>query len=466
MSDKVIISVGGMTCAACVRRVEKALHEVEGVLEASVNLATARATVTHAGRWAGLPALAKVVTDQGYEFLGEVTNSFDDPIEKARVQELKELTLKVICGAILSVIIFFGSMQHWFGFLHFIPRQIMLTAMFVLTAPAVFWVGSRFFIGAFKAAKQKTSDMNTLVAVGAFSAYAYSAAATFFPYFFENAGVSAHVYYDGAAMIITLILLGRLLEARAKGKTSGAIKKLLGLKPKTAHVLQDGVEVELAVEGLQIDDVLLVKPGEKVPVDGVVLTGQSTLDESMLTGESMPVAKAAGQKVFAATMNQTGSFTMRATGVGADTMLAHIIRMVEEAQGSKAPIQRLADKVASVFVPIVFIIAFITFALWYLLPAETQFGRALINFVSVLVIACPCALGLATPTAIMVGTGIGAQRGILIKGGEALEKIHKLSIIVFDKTGTLTRGEPEVTDIFSVSGFDERQVLTVAAALE
>lgn len=466
MSDKVIISVGGMTCAACVRRVENALHEVEGVLEASVNLATARATVTHAARWAGLPALAKVVTDQGYEFLGEVTNSFDDPIEKARVQELKELTLKVICGAILSVIIFFGSMQHWFGFLHFIPRQIMLTAMFVLTAPAVFWVGSRFFIGAFKAAKQKTSDMNTLVAVGAFSAYAYSAAATFFPYFFENAGVSAHVYYDGAAMIITLILLGRLLEARAKGKTSGAIKKLLGLKPKTAHVLQDGVEVELAVEGLQIDDVLLVKPGEKVPVDGVVLTGQSTLDESMLTGESMPVAKAAGQKVFAATMNQTGSFTMRATGVGADTMLAHIIRMVEEAQGSKAPIQRLADKVASVFVPIVFIIAFITFALWYLLPAETQFGRALINFVSVLVIACPCALGLATPTAIMVGTGIGAQRGILIKGGEALEKIHKLSIIVFDKTGTLTRGEPEVTDIFSVSGFDERQVLTVAAALE
>lgn len=466
MSDKVIISVGGMTCAACVRRVENALHEVEGVLEASVNLATARATVTHAARWAGLPALAKVVTDQGYEFLGEVTNSFDDPIEKARVQELKELTLKVICGAILSVIIFFGSMQHWFGFLHFIPRQIMLTAMFVLTAPAVFWVGSRFFIGAFKAAKQKTSDMNTLVAVGAFSAYAYSAAATFFPYFFENAGVSAHVYYDGAAMIITLILLGRLLEARAKGKTSGAIKKLLGLKPKTAHVLQDGVEVELAVEGLQIDDVLLVKPGEKVPVDGVVLTGQSTLDESMLTGESMPVAKAAGQKVFAATMNQTGSFTMRATGVGADTMLAHIIRMVEEAQGSKAPIQRLADKVASVFVPIVFIIAFITFALWYLLPAETQFGRALINFVSVLVIACPCALGLATPTAIMVGTGIGAQRGILIKGGEALEKIYKLSIIVFDKTGTLTRGEPEVTDIFSVSGFDERQVLTVAAALE
>ena len=463
---KITISVGGMTCAACVRRVENALKEVEGVVEVSVNLATARATVIHASHWAGLPALARAVTEHGYEFLGELKDSFDDPMEKARTRELKELTLKVICGAILSVIIFFGSMQHWFGFLHFIPRQAMLIAMFVLTAPAVFWVGSRFFVGAYKAAKQKTSDMNTLVAVGAFSAYAYSAAATFFPHFFESAGVAPHVYYDGAAMIVTLILLGRLLEARAKGKTSAAIKKLMGLKPKTAHVLQDGAEVEIAVDALQIGDVILVKPGEKVPVDGMVLTGQSTLDESMLTGESMPVAKETGQKVFAATMNKTGSFTMRATGVGADTMLAHIIRMVEEAQGSKAPIQRLADKVASVFVPIVFVIAFVTFAVWYFLPNDASFSRALINFVSVLVIACPCALGLATPTAIMVGTGLGAQSGILIKGGEALEKIHKLSVIVFDKTGTLTRGEPEVTDVISAAGFDERQVLAVAAALE
>jgi len=463
---KVTISVGGMTCAACVRRVENALKEVEGVMEVGVNLATARATVIHSARWAGLSALARVITDQGYEFLGELTDSLEDPIEKARERELKELSLKVICGALLSVIIFFGSMQHWFGFLHFIPRQIMLIAMFVLTAPAVFWVGSRFFVGAYKAAKQKTSDMNTLVAVGAFSAYAYSAAATFFPHFFESAGVAPHVYYDGAAMIITLILLGRLLEARAKGKTSNAIKKLLGLKPKTAHVLQDGVEVEIAVEALQIGDVVLVKPGEKVPVDGLVLTGQSTLDESMLTGESMPVAKENGQKVFAATMNKTGSFTMRATGVGADTMLAHIIRMVEEAQGSKAPIQRLADKVASVFVPIVFAIAFVTFAVWYFFPADAGFSRALINFVSVLVIACPCALGLATPTAIMVGTGLGAQSGILIKGGEALEKIHKLSVVVFDKTGTLTRGEPQVTQVVCAAGIDERQVLAVAAALE
>ena len=464
--EKITISVGGMTCAACVRRVENGLKEVEGVMEVTVNLATARATVIHSARWAGLSALANVVTEHGYEFLGELKDSFDDPMEEARGLEIKELTLKVICGAVLSIIIFFGSMQHWFNFLHFIPRQMMLIAMFVLTAPAVFWVGSRFFVGAYKAAKQKTSDMNTLVAVGAFSAYAYSAAATFFPSFFERAGVASHVYYDGAAIIITLILLGRLLEARAKGKTSAAIKKLMGLKPKIAHVLREGAEVEVSVEALQIGDVVLVKPGEKVPVDGMLLTGQSTLDESMLTGESMPVAKEAGQKVFAATLNKTGSFTFSATGVGSETMLAQIIRLVEEAQGSKAPIQRLADKVASVFVPIVFVIAFVTFGIWYFLPADATFSRALINFVSVLVIACPCAFGLATPTAIMVGTGLGAQSGILIKGGEALEKIHKLSVVVFDKTGTLTRGKPEVTDVVAAAGFNERQVLTVAAALE
>jgi len=342
----------------------------------------------------------------------------------------------------------------------------MLWAMFVLTAPAVFWVGSRFFMGAIKAARQKTSDMNTLVAVGAFSAYAYSAAATFSPHLFMKAGVMPHVYYDGAAMIVTLILVGRLLEAKAKGKTSQAIKKLIGLKPKAAHLIKDGEELDVAVENVQVDDVILVKPGERIPVDGIVLTGSSTIDESMLTGESIPMTKEIGHKVFAATMNKTGSFTFRATGVGAQTALAQIIRMVEEAQGSKAPIQRLADKVASIFVPIVFVIAIITFAIWYFLTADNNFSRALINFVSVLVIACPCALGLATPTAIMVGTGLGAQSGILIKGGEALEKIHRLSVVVFDKTGTLTRGEPAVTDIIATAGFNNKQVLSIASALE
>lgn len=464
--DKVTISVGGMTCAACVRRVENALKEVEGVTDASVNLATARATVIHDIQWGGLAALEKAVTEHGYQYLGEIDSSGPDPAEAARVRDLRELKLKVTVGAVLSIIIFFGSMQHWFGFLQVIPRQIMLYCMFLLTAPAVFWVGSRFFNGALKAARQKTSDMNTLVAVGAFSAYLYSAAATFFPAFFMTAGVMPHVYYDGAAMIITLILVGRLLEAKAKGKTSTAIKELMGLKPKTAHLLRDGSPIDVAVEEVKVDDILLVKPGESIPVDGVILTGQSSIDESMLTGESMPVAKVPSNKVFAATMNKMGSFTFRAVSVGAQTALAQIIRLVEEAQGSKAPIQRLADKVASVFVPVVFGIALVTFAVWYFLPDQSTFSRALINFVSVLVIACPCALGLATPTAIMVGTGLGAQSGILIKGGEALEKVHKLTVIVFDKTGTLTRGEPVVTDVIAAGGFTEEQVLSYAAALE
>ena len=464
--EKITIAVGGMTCAACVRRVEEALNSVAGVDEANVNLANGHATIIHSAKWGGSEALEKVITEHGYEYLGELKDNLADPIEASRVRELKDLKLKVTCGAILSVFIFFGSMQHWFGFLHFIPRQVMLWAMFVLTAPAVFWVGSRFFIGAYKAARQKTSDMNTLVAVGAFSAYAYSAAASFFPHFFMTAGVMPHVYYDGAAMIVTLILVGRLLEAKAKGKTSMAIKKLMGLKPKTAHLIRNDKELEVAVEEVQIGDILLVKPGGRIPVDGIIMSGQSTIDESMLTGESMPVAKEIGQKVFAATINKTGSFTFRATGVGAKTALAQIIRLVEEAQGSKAPIQRLADKVASVFVPAVFLVAFITFVIWYFLPAESNFSLALINFVSVLVIACPCALGLATPTAIMVSTGLGAQSGILIKGGETLEKIHKLSTVVFDKTGTLTRGELAVTDIVAVAGYNKKQILAYAAALE
>ncbi|MCX5849527.1 MAG: heavy metal translocating P-type ATPase [Deltaproteobacteria bacterium] len=463
---KITISVGGMTCAACVRRVENALNSVTGVLDTSVNLATGRATIIHGPNWGGLAELKKVIIEQGYEYLGELKDNLADPIEASRVRELRDLKIKVTCGAILSFIIFLGSMQHWFGFLQIIPREIMLWAMFVLTAPAVFWVGGRFFEGAYKAARQKTSDMNTLVAVGAFAAYAYSAAATFFPHYFMKAGVMPHVYYDGAAMIVTLILVGRLLEAKAKGKTSSAIKQLMGLKPKTAHLIRQEQELEVAVEEVLVGDTLLVKPGERIPVDGIILSGQSTIDESMLTGESMPVVRETGEKVFAATMNKSGSFTFRATGVGAQTALAQIIRLVEEAQGSKAPVQRLADKVASFFVPAVFIIAFITFAVWYFLPAESNFSRALINFVSVLVIACPCALGLATPTAIMVGTGLGAQNGILIKGGEALEKIHKLSVVVFDKTGTLTRGEMAVTDIIAAAGFNNKQVLTYAAALE
>jgi len=455
-----------MTCAACVRRVEQAIREIPGVMDVAVNLATARATIDHRQQWAGLEVLRQVITDQGYEYLGVPDDAKEDPIAAARQREERDLKLRFTVGIILSVIIFFGSMQHWFYFLHEIPRLPLLVVMFILTTPVVFWVGSRFFIGALKAARQKTTDMNTLVAVGALAAWLYSALATFFPRLFSGAEIMPHVYYDGAAFIVTLIILGRLLEAKAKGRTSQAIQRLMGLKPKTARVIRDGVESDIPIEGVLKGDLIVVRPGEKIATDGVVVSGQSTIDESMLTGESMPVIKETGAEVFAATMNRTGSFTFRATRIGAETALARIIRLVEEAQGSKAPIQRLADKVASIFVPAVFGIGLITFAVWYLVVPDPVFSRALLNFVSVLVIACPCALGLATPTAVMVGTGLGAESGILIKGGESLENAYRLTTVVFDKTGTLTRGEPEVTDIVPAEGRSSGEVLQIALDLE
>jgi Cu+-exporting ATPase len=465
-SEKTTISVGGMTCAACVRRVELALKAVDGVKDAAVNLTTARATIIHGPDWAGVEALKQAVSDAGYEFLGVFGATLEDPAEAARKRELKGLRIKLSLGVVLSVIIFMGSMQHWFPYLRSVPRQTMLYCLFVLTTPVVFWVGSRFYTGAVKAAKQKTTDMNTLVAVGALSAYLYSTLATFFPHFFAGAGLAPHVYFDGAAMIITLILLGRLLEARARGKTSMAIKRLMGLKPKTARVIRDGKDTDIPIEEVMKGDVILVRPGEKIPTDGVIVTGSSSIDESMLTGESIPVAKEPGSDVFAATLNKSGSFTFRATRVGVETALAQIIRLVEEAQGSKAPIQRVADRVASIFVPAVFGIAVLTFLIWYFFVPEPTFSRALLNFVSVLIIACPCAMGLATPTAVMVGTGLGAENGILIKGGESLERAYKLTTIVFDKTGTLTRGEPEVTDILAAEGIEQDDVLKTAVSIE
>ncbi len=466
MDNKLTLNIGGMTCAACVRRVESALKSAEGVNDASINLATARATIIHTPNWAGIEEIKRVIVDTGYEFLGVVGETLEDPVEAARQRELKELKLKFSVGVVLSILIFMGSMQHWFPFLRPIPRHIMLVALFVLTTPVVFWVGSRFHRGALKAAKQKTTDMNTLVAVGALSAYLYSTLTTFRPQFFAGTGITPHVYFDGAAMIITLVLLGRFLEARAKGKTSMAIKRLMGLKPKTARVIRDGKETDIPIEDVVKGDLILVRPGEKIPTDGVIISGRSPVDESMLTGESIPVAKEQGNEVFAATLNKSGSFTFKATRVGAETALAQIIKLVEEAQGSKAPIQRVADKVASIFVPIVFGIAVLTFTIWYFIVPEPIFSRALLNFVSVLIIACPCAMGLATPTAVMVGTGLGAENGILIKGGESLEKAHKLTTIVFDKTGTLTRGEPEVTDIVPSEGVVEKNVLEIAGSIE
>ncbi len=470
MSDKrdlkTTVSVGGMSCAACVRRVENAIREVPGVTDVAVNLATARATVSHIPGWAGIEAVRRVVTEQGYDYLGIPDDTREDPIGAAREKEIRDLKIRFAVGIVLSVVIFVGSMRHWFPFLMGIPRQPLLIALFLLTTPVVFWVGSRFFSGAIKAARQKTTDMNTLVAVGALAAWLYSSLATFFPRFFSEAGILPHVYYDGAAFIVTLIILGRLLEARAKGRTSQAIQRLMGMKPKTARVIREGVERDIPIDQVVKDDWIVVRPGEKISTDGVVVSGSSSVDESMLTGESMPVAKMEGAEVFAATLNRTGSFTFRATRIGAETALAQIIRLVEEAQGSKAPIQRLADRVASIFVPAVFGIAVVTFAVWYFWVPDAAFSRALLNFVSVLVIACPCALGLATPTAVMVGTGLGAENGILIKGGESLENAYRLRTIVFDKTGTLTRGEPEVTDMIPARGVDPKNLLQAALDIE
>jgi Cu+-exporting ATPase len=327
-------------------------------------------------------------------------------------------------------------------------------------------VGWQFYVGAWKTAKHKSTDMNTLIAVGTSAAYVYSVLATFFPWLFAAKGLMAEVYFDTAGTIIVLILLGRLLEARAKGQTSEAIKKLIGLQAKTARVVRDGQEIDIPVEEVEIADLVVVRPGEKVPVDGIVREGYSSVDESMVTGESIPVEKKTGDEVIGATLNKTGTFTFEATKVGKDTMLAQIIKMVEEAQGSKPPIARLADIIASFFVPAVIGIAIITFIVWYFFGPTPALTYAMLNFVAVLIIACPCALGLATPTSIMVGTGKGAENGVLIRGGEALETAHKLTAIVMDKTGTLTKGEPSVTDILAFNNHKEEDILRYAASAE
>ncbi len=465
-SGKTLISIGGMTCAACVRRVEKALKALPGVDDALVNLATARATLLHGADPPDPGLVEKTVRDAGYDYLGVVHGKREDPVETLRQEELRDLKRKVAAGALLSVLIFMGSMQHWFPFLAAVPRPSMLVLLLVLSTPAVFWVGSRFYSGALRALAGKTSDMNTLVALGSFSAYLYSAAATLNPGFFEKAGITPHVYYDGAAMIVTLVLLGRLLEAGARGKTSQAVRKLVNLRPLSARVIRDGVERDIPVEAVSPGDVIRVRPGEKIPTDGTVLEGVSYVDESMLTGESVPVTKKKEDPLFAGTVNGNGSLLFRADRVGADTTLARIIGMVEEAQGSKAPIQRFADRVAAVFVPAVLTAAVFTFIVWNFLVPHPDFTRALLNFVSVLIIACPCAMGLATPTAVMVGIGLGAERGILIKGGEVLEKARKLDTVLFDKTGTLTEGALTVTDVVPAPGIERLSLLESAVSLE
>ena len=380
----------------------------------------------------------------------------------------KKLIQKPIVGAILSIIIFFISLNIIPG-INAISDQIRFIILFILTLPVQVWVGSQFYKGLVVVFKYRTADMNTLIAIGTLSAFIYSTIVTFFPKLFTRAGIELHVYFETAAIIITLILLGRFLEARAKGRASSAIKKLMQLEAKTARVIINGKENEIDINEVKVNDIILVKPGEKIPVDGIIIDGGSAIDESMVTGESIPVEKDKGDEVIGATLNTSGAFKFKATKVGKDTVLSQIIKLVEEAQGSKAPIQRLADTVASVFVPVVIGIAVITFIVWLIWGPDPSITFALVSFVAVLIIACPCALGLATPTAIMVGTGKGAENGILIKDATSLELAYKLNTIVLDKTGTLTKGEPIVTDILLVeddSSYSSEELLKLSASSE
>jgi len=452
---KSIFPVSGMTCASCVARVEEALSSVSGVISASVNLASEKATVEYL-EGTGLADMRRAVKDAGYE-LGPEAQALED-VTTAAQREIRVLRNRFIIAAMLTASIMALSWGP-----SFVGKSYLLWA---LATPVQFWAGLRFYRGAWGALKHRTSDMNTLIAVGTSVAYFYSMIAVIFPGLFATGVLEPHLYFHTSAAIITLILLGRFLEARARGQTSEAIKKLIGMQPKTALVIREGEQEEIPVEEVQVGDFILVRPGERVPVDGIVRQGYSSVDESMITGESIPVEKKVGDEVIGATINKTGSLEIEASRVGKNTMLAHIVRMVEEAQGSKAPIQRLADVIASYFVPAVIGIAIVTFVIWYLVGPAPALTFAFLNFVAVLVIACPCALGLATPTAIMVGTGKGAEHGILIRNGEALERAHQINTVLLDKTGTLTRGEPVVTDVVAAPFSSPEEVLRLAASAE
>jgi Cu+-exporting ATPase len=393
----------------------------------------------------------------------------DEAEQATRRAEQQVLTTKLIVGGVISVVLLVGSLPMMTG-LHipFIPMWLHNPWLqLILTTPVQFWCGQSFYQGAWKSVKRRAADMNTLIALGTSAAYFYSIFVTVFPGFFRAQGLEPAVYYETAAIVITLILLGRLFESRAKGQTSEAIRKLIGLQAKTARLIRKGKEVDVPLQEVQVGDVVLVRPGEKIPVDGEVLDGSSTIDESMVTGESIPVKKQAGDEVIGATINKSGSFKFCASRVGKDTVLAQIVQLVQQAQGAKAPIQRLADRVTGWFVPVVIAIAIATFVIWFSLTGNLTL--AMITTVEVLIIACPCALGLATPTSVMVGTGIGAQNGILIKGADSLEIAHNLQVIVLDKTGTLTEGKPVVTDYITVRGTaysNEINLLRLAAAIE
>lgn len=448
------------------RRLEKALSGLEGVVDATVNLATERARVHYIPTVVSQADLRRAVRRAGFDS-PPVEGSLEDAEQQARQEEINRQRRLLVTGLALTIPLFVMSMLRDFGLM---PAGIAGAPwydwlMFILATPVQFYVGWQYYEGAYKSLRSGSANMDVLIAMGSSAAYFYSLPVLL-------GWIEGHLYFETAAVIITLIVLGKLLEARAKGRTSEAIKKLLSLQAKTARVIRQGKELDVPVDDVRIGDLVVVRPGEKIPVDGVVVEGRSSVDESMLTGESMPVAKGPGADVIGATLNKLGMIQFEATKVGKETALAQIIRLVEQAQGSKAPIQRLADRVSAIFVPAVIAIAALTFVLWFFLgpqsdPMMTPFTRALINMVAVLVIACPCAMGLATPTAVMVGTGKGAERGILFKSSQALERAGELTTVVLDKTGTITRGQPALTDVVLLGqAHDEEQVLRLAASAE
>lgn len=444
-------------CASCVATIEKSLKSAKGIISCNTNFSNKTVYIDYMPEVISVEEIKKIILGLGYT-PKEVETSLQKEKEILEEKEYQEQRLKLIVSLLFTIPIFILSM--------FLPdfsfkNQIML----ILSIPVIFWAGGQFYTGAYKAFIHKSANMNTLIAVGTGAAFLYSFAATISPDLFISVGQKPEVYYEVATVIITLILMGRMLEAKAKGKTSQAIQRLIGLQPKTARVIYEDGEKDVEIDNLKIGDIILVKPGEKIPVDGEIIEGASSVNESMITGESLPVDKKIEDVVIGATINLTGSFKYKATKVGKDTMLQQIIKLVEEAQGSKAPIQRLADLISGYFVPVVIVIAIITFLLWFnLAPESIRLHYAIMNFVAVLIIACPCALGLATPTAIMVGTGVGAEQGILIKSGASLETLHKVKTLILDKTGTITRGEPEVTDI--VTNMDRNDFLFYVASAE